>query len=851
MVTFKLYCATEYGQNMFIIVDGVYYPMSYDRDAVWVCDLDLADNILVKYRYVLQNHDNSQVSDSPKYRYLPKRDGHWVVEDTFGYRGVHSVFETKAFTGCLMKHNDAKPLPRLKQGDICYLLNAPGVMVDYNIVMVGDNTFLGNWDVSKGVKLTPSFNGWWFVVLPSDVYLTHSEYKFVVCDSITGTVVKWENGDNRRLPLMNGNKIISATIHTDYDWHGNGVSIPVFSLRSKNGWGVGEFSDIKLMVDWAAGRDFHLLQILPINDTVSTYTDSDSYPYRANSVYALHPMYLNMPKLGRLKDRTKMKVYEKQGQELNVLPKVDYSAVNALKWNYIKEIFEQEYETVVSSKDYKSFVKDNIGWLKDYAVFSCLREEFGTDKFDSWGIYSVYDKSKVNAYARCNKKAVELYYYVQYNLDKQLSDAIQYAHSKRLIIKGDLPIGISSTSVDAWVNPRLFNLDKQAGAPPDDFSFKGQNWGFPTYNWDEMEKDGYGWWKSRFQNMDRYFDAFRIDHILGFFRIWEIPMDCIWGLLGHFSPAMPLSVQNIEDYGIWFDRDRYTRPYITIRHLTELFNEDAEHIASLYMNQISFDRFLFKPEYDTQRKLTICFSENGLLPAGQDVLDKLLSLYCEVIFIEDTKSCGYYHPRIDVSKSRSFCELSAHEKWCVQRIHDDYFYHRHNVRWSMEAMRKLPTLIGVTDMLVCGEDLGMVPSCVPSVMNALQILSLEVQRMPKEVAARYVDLERLPYLSVCCTGTHDTSTLRSWWRENRDNTQWYYNNVLHRDGEAPQDLDGELASEIVNDHLQTKNMWTILPWQDYMACDERLRYPDPDYERINDPSNPNHVWCWRMHVDLE
>lgn len=851
MVAFRLYCDTEYGQNLFIEADERLFPMSYDKDATWVCALDLPCNRVVRYRYILQNRDGSQVLDSPKVRYLPKRDGDWVVEDTFVLRGVHSVFESKAFTGCLMKQADVRPMPKLKRGEIFFVLNAPGVQSDEYIVMVGSHQRLGNWNAADGIKFIPSYGASWFATLPFDSYLTHSEYKFVVCDRATGAIAKWETGENRRLPLMNGNKIISATIRLDYDWHGNGVAIPVFSLRSSAGWGVGEFPDIKPMVDWMAVNGLKMLQLLPINDTTASHTDRDSYPYRANSVYALHYMYLNMMQLGRLKNRIKMNAYERQGKALNRLGKVNYSAVNDLKWNYIKDIFAQEYDAVQLDNEYKRFVKTNAGWLKNYAVFSCLREEFGTDDFSQWSDYSVYSKAKVDAYIRDHKEDVALYYYIQYNLDKQLSDAIEYAHSKQVIIKGDLPIGIGAASVDAWVNPRLFNLDAQAGAPPDCFSSRGQNWGFPTYNWSEMAKDGYGWWKSRFDNMGRYFDAFRIDHILGFFRIWEIPTDCIWGLLGHFNPAMPLSVRNIEEYGFWFDHDRYVKPYIPKHYLVELFGENAGCIAARYMNQICFDRFEFKPEYDTQRKLTECFRQNGLLPERQEWLDKLLSLHCEVIFIEDLKTPGYYHPRIDVSKTRSFAELTEHERWCIGRIHDDYFYHRHNDYWRHEAMRKLPVLIGNTDMLVCGEDLGMVPACVHEVMNDLQILSLEVQRMPKDTSSRYVDMERIPYLSVYCTGTHDTSTLRSWWCENFENTQWYYNKVLHHDGEVPRELSDELVGEIIAKCIRAKNMWTILPWQDYIACDEKIRYPSPDDERINNPGNPDHVWCWRMHIDLD
>ncbi len=850
MVTFRLYCPTKFGQNLYIKIGSEMHAMSYYNNAVWTAELELPKSKAIRYQYVLVNADDTQVLDSPKYRYLPAHEGDIEVEDAFGYREVRSVFETKAFTECLMRQKDEKALPRLKKGEVLLMLNAPGVLPEQGVAMLGNQEFLGNWDESRKVALTPSVGGWWWMKLPADAYLTHAEYKFVIYDRATNAVVKWELGENRRMPLVSGSKVFSNSIRIDYNWHGTGVAIPVFSLRSKKGWGVGEFLDLKRMADWAIARGQKLIQILPINDTTSTHTDLDSYPYRANSVYALHPMYLNMEALGKLDSSSKMKEYRAKAKELNELSAINYSAVNELKWNYIRDIFAEKYDEIVADKAFKSFVKDNAHWLKDYAVFSCLRDSFGTDNYAKWGEYAEYTEAKREAFIKKNKKAVELYYFIQFSLDAQLCEAIKYLHSKGVVVKGDLPIGISATSVDAWVNPRLFNLDKQAGAPPDDFSVTGQNWGFPTYNWAEMAKDKYAWWMSRFENMGRYFDAFRIDHILGFFRIWEIPTDCVWGLLGYFNPSMPLSVSEIEHYGFWFDRDRYTIPYVTKHNLYNLFAGDTEEIIGAYFNNRSYDRYVFKPEYDTQRKLEDSFVRNGLLPKHADILDKLLSLYCEVIFIEDRANAGYYHPRINVMKSQSFAELSDHEKWCIQRIHDEYFYHRHTNQWSSEAMRKLPALLNTTDMLVCGEDLGMVPACVPDVMNQLQILSLEVQRMPKETTQRYVNLDAVPYLSVCCTGTHDTSPVRMWWRENRENTQWFYNNVLHQDGVAPEDLSPELAQQIVDMHVNSKSMWAILPWQDYMACDGANRFPNPDAERINDPSNPRHIWCWRMHVEL-
>ena len=147
---------------------------------------------------------------------------------------------------------------------------------------------------------------------------------------------------------------------------------------------------------------------------------------------------------------------------------------------------------------------------------------------------------------------ISIYYFIQFHLHLQLLEATNYARANGVVLKGDIPIGISRNSVEAWTEPHYFNLNGQAGAPPDDFSVNGQNWGFPTYNWEVMEQDDYSWWMKRFRKMSEYFDAYRIDHILGFFRIWEIPMHAVHGLLGQFVPSLPMSREEIESYGLPF-----------------------------------------------------------------------------------------------------------------------------------------------------------------------------------------------------------------------------------------------------------------------------------------------------------
>ena len=425
--------------------------------------------------------------------------------------------------------------------------------------------------------------------------------------------------------------------------------------------------------------------------------------------------------------------------------------------------------------------------MRPYAVFCALRDKKGTPDFSQWGSMAKYSKAKVAKYEKENSAEVAYHYFVQYHLSKQLRDARDYAHSKGVVLKGDIPIGISRTSVDAWVYPELFHMNSSAGAPPDDFSVMGQNWGFPTYNWEKMAEDGYAWWKARFVKMSEYFDAYRIDHILGFFRIWEIPLDAVNALLGRFNPALPYSYEEIASYGFRFE---------------------GWHCGNI--------------------------SETD-----------------NMLFVEDNVQKGKFHPRISAFSTDCYRWLADDQKEAYNRLYNDFFYRRHNDFWKWEALKKLPPLTEATGMLVCGEDLGMIPDCVPSVMSGEQILSLEIQRMPKDPKVEFGSTYDYPYLSICTTGTHDMNPLRAWWEEDRGVTQRFYNHVLGAWGEAPYFCEPWICEQVVSMHLKSPAMLTVLPWQDWIAMDGSLRRENPHDERINVPANSRHYWRYRMHFFLE
>ena len=532
---------------------------------------------------------------------------------------------------------------------------------------------------------------------------------------------------------------------------------------------------------------------------------------------------------------------------------MDYEAVNQTKWEYFRLIFKQEGEKVLASGEFGEFFDANKEWLQPYAVFSYLRDAFQTPNFREWPRHSVYNAQDIEK--MCRPESVDyphiaLYYYIQFHLHLQLVAATKYAREHGVVLKGDIPIGISRNSVEAWTEPYYFNLNGQAGAPPDDFSVNGQNWGFPTYNWDVMEKDGYRWWMKRFQKMSEYFDAYRIDHILGFFRIWEIPMHAVHGLLGQFIPSIPMSREEIESYGLPF-REEYLIPYIHESFLGQVFGPHTDYVKQTFLLPAETPGFYhMKPEFTTQREVESFFAgkndENSLW-----IRDGLYTLISDVLFVPDTKEKDKYHPRIGIQRDFIFRSLNEQEQNAFNRLYDQYYYHRHNEFWRQQAMKKLPQLTQSTRMLVCGEDLGMIPDCVSSVMNDLRILSLEIQRMPKNPMHEFGYLNEYPYRSVCTISTHDMSTLRGWWEEDYLQTQRYYNTMLGHYGTAPTVATPELCEEVVRNHLKSNSILCILSLQDWLSIDGKWRNPNVQEERINVPANPRNYWRYRMHLTLE
>ena len=866
-VSFNIEYRTSWGEEVRIaglLPESI--PMHTTDGIYWTADVELEvpkEGMTINYSYQIEQN---QIIIRKEWDSFPRRlflSGNskkkYQIKDCWKNIPEQLYYYSSAFTEALLAHPDRAEIPPCHRKGLVIKAYAPRINKDYCLAICGNQKALGNWDPDKAIPMSDANFPEWQIELDASKLKFPLEYKFILYHKEEKKADCWENNPNRYLAdpeLKTNETLVISDRYAYFDipvWKGAGIAIPVFSLKSENSFGVGDFGDLKRMIDWAVSTQQKVIQILPINDTTMTHAWTDSYPYNSISIYAFHPMYADIKQMGTLKDKSAAAKFNKKQKELNGLPAMDYEAVNQTKWEYFRLIFKQEGEKVLASGEFGEFFNANKEWLQPYAVFSYLRDAFQTPNFREWPRHSVYNAQDIEK--MCRPESVDyphiaLYYYIQFHLHLQLVAATKYAREHGVVLKGDIPIGISRNSVEAWTEPHYFNLNGQAGAPPDDFSVNGQNWGFPTYNWDVMEKDGYRWWMKRFQKMSEYFDAYRIDHILGFFRIWEIPMHAVHGLLGQFIPSIPMSREEIESYGLPF-REEYLIPYIHESFLGQVFGPHTDYVKQTFLLPAETPGvYHMKPEFTTQREVESFFAgkndENSLW-----IRDGLYTLISDVLFVPDTKEKDKYHPRIGIQRDFIFRSLNEQEQNAFNRLYDQYYYHRHNEFWRQQAMKKLPQLTQSTRMLVCGEDLGMIPDCVSSVMNDLRILSLEIQRMPKNPMHEFGYLNEYPYRSVCTISTHDMSTLRGWWEEDYLQTQRYYNTMLGHYGTAPTVATPELCEEVVRNHLKSNSILCILSLQDWLSIDGKWRNPNVQEERINVPSNPRNYWRYRMHLTLE
>lgn len=873
---FKIQYTTKWGESLWVevttcTVDGVrktYSQRMNTEDGQWwaveVAVMESRQRVFasLEYEYQVRNADNGIIRREWNMvkRSLPCENAHdYVMNDSWKDVPLMSHLYTLACIATTGRQSVAggelhpQRLP-LYRKTIMFRVSAPQINEGQAVAVCGSHPSLGGWSVSRYMKMTYVGRTIWTLTMNVDALYSDIEYKYIVVDESSHELLQWEGGENRHVEVgeMSDGEVVVLDDGTlrmaEETWKGAGVAVPVFALRSNHSCGVGDFGDLSRMVDWMAETGMKILQILPVNDTTMQHNWQDSFPYNIISVNALHPQYIDLEQVGTLSDEGLMTEYSRRRAELNSLEYSDYEAVERVKSDYMHRIFDERKATLDSDADFRIFVNDNFDWLMPYTAFCLLRDKYNTARFTDWGDYAVYDRKKAKALNETEE--AKYIHYVQYQLHIQLKRAADHARTVGVALMGDMPIGVSKDSAEAWANTSLFNLDCQTGTMPDSINRQGQNWGFPTYNWKAMEEDKYRWWKSRLKRCQTYFSAMRIDHVLGFFRVWEIPDSCIDGLCGHFSPAIPMNEEEMAYYGLTFRKDVYTRPIINDKIIERTFGIHANFVREKYLVKKAYELYDLKPEYDTQRKIHDAFGgrndESSLW-----IRDGLCRLVANVLFVPDKNYSSMYHPRVNAYKSSAYQMLSSEERDAFMRLYNNYYYERHNALWEYCGRLRLSMILNGCDMLACAEDLGQSLNCVSSVLEQLRIPSLELQRMPKQGDSDFAHLEANPYLSVATISTHDMAPLRLWWQENQQRTQHYYAEMMQKEGRAPEQLTTVLAEEIIARHLYSPSMMCVLAIQDWLSMDNELRLNNPRNERINTPGDSFNQWKYRMNVSIE
>ena len=795
---FLIKYATSFGESVWIKIGPQGYALQWADGVHWQGDFE-QQNLLshrIRYEIILKGSAGEQVLGSGKIN-LKKFKGETVsiVHDDLYVASYRDIFRTKPFKRIFRPRKQKSFLKkRVKKPTHIFIAILPLLKEGISLCLTGSVKKTGSFDPGKTLFFSRKQNGEYHLKIDLSKEQFPVEYKLAMYEHTKKTIIEYEPGSNRILDIAPAGDHLTI-IHTapdlqKYAWRGAGINIPVFSLRSEKSWGGGEFTDLHLLADHAAAAGLKLIQLLPVNDTTAEFTNKDSYPYSAISAFALHPKYLNIEKIAAHAGVEITDEERAQIKRLNEFSFSDHSGVVKLKLAVLKRLFAKERYYFRDDTDWFSFFDMNREWLQPYAAFCTLRDKYGTADHAKWNEYAVYRQEKIQELTSPGSRHYDeilFWYYTQYHLHLQLKDAVDYAHKKGIILKADLPIGVGRFSADTWQHPELFNMDMQAGAPPDAFSDQGQNWGFPTYNMERMKAGNFSWFRKRMEHLENYFDAVRIDHVLGFFRIWSIPIGQTEGTMGRFVPAIALSENELTAAGINFDEERLCDPF-----------------------------------------------------TGGKTDDVIL-----------LKDAGGYHFRINMQHTDSFAHLPEEQKTALNNLYRYYFYERQNVLWEKEGREKLAMLKASTNMMLCAEDLGMVPDFTDEVLHSLKMLSLQVLQMPKKDCEPFSDTAHADYASVVMPATHDMSPMRLWWEQHRENAPVLFNDILKERGAAPYFCEPWICEKIFRLHLASPAMWSIFLLPDILSVNGKIRRPHPGEERINDPADKDQVWNYRMHITLE
>ena len=609
-----------------------------------------------------------------------------------------------------------------------------------------------------------------------------------------------------------------------------GVVVPLFSLRSKESVGIGEFLDLVPLGKWAKKCDLDLIQLLPVNDT-----GEESSPYSARSAFALNPVYIRLQEVEGASEVLGDEPL-KQSKKYDESSRIPYLDVVRYKRDALGRIFDAKENEISANRELKKWIDDN-DWVNSYAEFCARKAENNEAPWKSWK-----EESHIN------ESDILFQKWMQWVAEKQFLKAVEELNKTGIRLKGDIPILINEDSADVWHYPQFFNLGDRAGAPPDMFCYSGQNWAFPTYKWDNLEQDNFTWWRKRVIHASKFYHAYRIDHVLGFFRIWVVPESEFTGILGHFAPSIPIYMNQLLQAGIPRETVHYlTNPNFGEEQLKNWFGFDTEKAKGKYFEPLpnAQGRYILRHEYRSERAIMS-------LDEAQPVKDALLNAYWDRVFVPNSTDEILY-PYWYWYNAPVLLTLPEYEANTIKGIIKANEASQEDL-WSQNGHKLLNVLVRETDMLVCAEDLGAVPACVPGVLENLEILSLRVERWTRDWKLKdqpYIPPSKYPRLSVCTSSNHDSSTLLGLWNESDFDRNLFWQHI-GQSGNAPGVLTAEHIKLIIKNLLKSNSLLAILPIQDLMALSHKFISKNPEEDRVNTPGTigPQN-WSWRMACTLE
>eukprot|EP00792_Barthelona_sp_PAP020_P008355 TRINITY_DN3214_c0_g1_i1.p1 TRINITY_DN3214_c0_g1~~TRINITY_DN3214_c0_g1_i1.p1 ORF type:complete len:970 (+),score=291.11 TRINITY_DN3214_c0_g1_i1:337-2910(+) len=802
-----------------------------------------------------------------------------------------------------LNYNSNESTPRVPVGFTTYL---PRLVKGDSIKVCGSIEDLGcingHWKPEYGLELKPLGNNYYGGVIHLPVK-SKFEWKLVIETEKDGNI--WHEGPNNLLSLNTESVLIQCGRFESEAYKGRfkgfGVAIPVFSLRSAEDFGVGEFLDLIPFLDYLRKLGGRICQILPITDTRVFNMWWDSYPYSPLSAFALHPMYLRIPEVEGF-DNDICENYENIRKEFNEKfnKSVEYEKVLEHKLKFISQIFKEKYgslfeddcEVVIfdilkkRSPAMLKYYKENEHWLVPYASFLYYAKLYGTTEFKTWKEHSVFNVDMLEEVVK--QEEFWLNVFIQYNCHLQMSAVFEHANNVGCCLKGDIPIGVSPNSVDAWWRPDEFVMDESVGAPPDQFSANGQNWLFPPYNWEAMEANDFEWWITRLQQSAHYFHAFRVDHVLGLFRIWQIPRDNVHATLGRYHPTIEITEDDLKARNLW-DIDRYCNPHITEHTLHRI----AAKLQAFELLDVLKQEYIKPKGYGGEYEFRIDYAnEHELLDPVSEMIENarrneedytqfdklfkfLMFLYNNRIMSKhEVNGKTIFVPLFDMKEADTNCKYSWIDsglpKDNLEDLWEAYHYGPHqNELWRNTAYKRLIMLTKATGLLLCGEDLGALADCVAPTMNEFDMLGLRVQRFPPpfmeeaglvnpNIKASHPD--DYEWMTVSTSGTHDMPTLRGWFteknltpKEHRQRDLFYCDLCGFKKMPAKNDQEiKQLTERVLDMHLFGPSMWTIFPLQDLLYLNNDTRFNgEPEEEMINIPAIQKHYWKYRLHISIE